>query len=95
MVGSGGIETRAKRGERQITLSSHGVGDVIGESSLFELKPWPADAVTIEPATILELTRDGLEAALAGNPNPRALINALRAQENDVKIRAWIQELGA
>jgi hypothetical protein len=44
---------------------------------------------------VLELTLDGLEAALAGNPNPRALLDALRAQQNDVKIRNWLQELGA
>jgi tetratricopeptide (TPR) repeat protein len=95
IVASGAVETRVLKGERKINISSHGAGDVIGESSLFELKPWPADTLTIEPATILELTREGLEAALAGNPNPRGLIDALRRQENDIKIRTWIQELGA
>ncbi|HVS65795.1 MAG TPA: cyclic nucleotide-binding domain-containing protein [Thermoanaerobaculia bacterium] len=95
MVAAGGVETRVLRGERKISVSSHGVGEIIGESSLFEHKPWPADTLTIEPATILELTRERLEGALAGNPNPRALIVALRAQENDLKIRTWIKELGA
>jgi tetratricopeptide (TPR) repeat protein len=95
IVGGGTVEARLKRGERVINVSSHTVGEILGESALFEQKPWPAEVRTVEASIVLELTREGLETALAGNPNPRALIDALRVQQNDLKIRAWIQELGA
>jgi tetratricopeptide (TPR) repeat protein len=95
LVGGGSIEAYARRGERLISISTHGVGEILGESSLLERKSWPADTRSQEATVVLELTLDGLEAALAGNPNPRALLDALRAQQNDVKIRNWLQELGA
>ncbi|HVS14508.1 MAG TPA: cyclic nucleotide-binding domain-containing protein [Thermoanaerobaculia bacterium] len=95
IVGGGSIETRVRRGERVISVATHAVGEIVGESSLFERKPWPADTRAQESSVVLELTLDGLEAALAGNANPRALIDALRAQQNDRKLRTCLQELGA
>ena len=46
-----------------------------------------------EPVTALVLTRPGLEKALQGNPDPRALLDALRSQRNDQELALMVRRL--
>jgi CRP-like cAMP-binding protein len=77
------------------TLRDFGPGDVIGESVLLERRPWPAEYVVAEPGKALTLSREGLEKALLGNPDPRGFLTALRAQHNDREVAASLQKLTA
>ncbi|HSM51473.1 MAG TPA: cyclic nucleotide-binding domain-containing protein [Thermoanaerobaculia bacterium] len=67
----------------QGSLRTFTTGDLLGDWPLLEQRPWPATLVAREPVTALVLTRPGLEKALHGNPDPRALLEALRSQRND------------
>lgn len=61
-------------------------GDVIGDQALLERAVWKAVYRTTEPVVLLVLDRPGLEAALQGNPDPRALLNTLREQRLDAEV---------
>jgi len=67
-------------------LRTFGAGDILGESVLFQRRPWPATYVATENSTLLALTRLGLEKALVGNPDPRGLLEALRKQDHDQAV---------
>lgn len=78
-----------------IQLRTFAVGDIIGDRSLFEHQPWPATyRVTIE-GRLFRLDPDGLQKALTGNPDPRALIDALRARRSDHDVAAAVRKLVA
>lgn len=76
-------------------LRTFGPGDVVGESVLFERKPWPATYVAVEKASLLTLTRLALEKALVGNPDPRGLLDALRHQGHDQAVANMVKKLTA
>lgn len=61
-------------------------GDVFGEGSLLEHRPWPATYRTVERSKFVRVSVEGLETALRGNPDPRALLEALRAQHVDREL---------
>lgn len=74
-------------------LRDFGAGDVIGEGVLLERRPWPADYRVVAPGKALVLSREGLEKALVGSTDPRALLNALRAQQNDREVSSLLDRL--
>ncbi len=61
-------------------------GDLVGDRALLEHKPWPASVRATQRSVVLQLTRSALENALQGNPDPRGLLEALRAQRLDGEI---------
>lgn len=94
----GEVEATAAAGNdgKEITLRSFTSGDVLGEGVLLEHKTWPARyRVGEEPLTALRLTREGLEKALQGNPDPRGFLEALREQHNDRDVTAALRRLQA
>jgi hypothetical protein len=66
-------------------------GDVFGERALLEHLPWAATYHSGHKAIAMKLTREGLEQAMAGNPNPRELLDALRDQRLDANIASLVQ----
>lgn len=70
-------------------------GDILGERSLLEHKPWPAHYRVTARAKFVKLGPSGMERALTGNPDPRALIDALRSQRSDQAVAAAVEKLGA
>ncbi|MGB3562334.1 MAG: cyclic nucleotide-binding domain-containing protein [Thermoanaerobaculia bacterium] len=66
-------------------------GDVFGERALLEHLPWPATYESGHKTIVMRLTREGLEQAMAGNPNPRELLDALRDQRLDANIVSLVQ----
>jgi cAMP-dependent protein kinase regulator len=80
----GTIEALLEREEGTPTsLRAFGSGDVIGEMATLENKSWPATYRAKEKSAVLVLTREGLEEALRGNPDPRGFLDALREQRKD------------
>jgi CRP-like cAMP-binding protein len=65
-------------------------GDVFGERALLEHKPWPATYQSGHKTILMKLTREGLEKAIAGNPDPRELLDALRDQHLDSTIASLV-----
>jgi CRP-like cAMP-binding protein len=80
--------------EDGVSLRTFGDGDVIGESTLLEHKPWPATYRVAQGGEVLCLTREGVEKAMTGNPDPRQLLDALRAKRNDQAVAANVGKLG-
>lgn len=94
LVAHGRIEARVRlRGGQQSVLRTFGPGDLIGDRSLLEHKPWPATYVAASGTIALRLTRDGLAEALTGEPDPKGLLDALRAQRHDREIVTAIAEM--
>jgi hypothetical protein len=89
----GVVSARARVRGRDTGLRDFGPGDVIGESVLLERGSWPADYRVTEPGRALVLTREGLEKALVGNPDPRGLLNALRMQHHDQDVLTNLRRL--
>jgi len=65
-------------------------GDVAGDRALLERAAWAATYRTAEPVVLLKLSREGLEVALQGNPDPRGLLDALRDQGLDTEVAAAV-----
>lgn len=78
---------------RDLVLRSFGPGDILGEGVLLERGVWPASYRVTEATTVLELTREGLEKALAGNSDPRGFLELLRSQHNDRDIAVALRRL--
>jgi tetratricopeptide (TPR) repeat protein len=78
---------------REVLLRSFGPGDILGDGVLFERLAWPATFRVPEAATLLKLTREGLEKALVGNPDPRGFLELLRSQHNDRDVAASLKRL--
>jgi CRP-like cAMP-binding protein len=76
-------------------LRGFGGGDIFGEGALFEHRPWPARYRVAEKAVLLRLDKAGLEQALLGNSDPRALIDALRDKRHDAAVAAAVAKLEA
>jgi tetratricopeptide (TPR) repeat protein len=69
------------------------VGDLFGERSLLEHKPWPATYRVLERARLLRIDKAGLEKSLVGNPDPRQLLDALRGQRHDREVASAVEKL--
>ena len=80
---------------RPMQLHTYAVGDIIGDRSLFEHQPWPATYRVTEEGRLFRLDPAGLQRALLGNPDPRALIDALRARRSDHDVAAAVRKLVA
>jgi tetratricopeptide (TPR) repeat protein len=68
-------------------------GDLFGERALLEHKPWPATYRVIERARLLRIDKAGLERSLAGNPDPRQLLDTLRGQRHDREVATAAEKL--
>ncbi|HVR97743.1 MAG TPA: cyclic nucleotide-binding domain-containing protein [Thermoanaerobaculia bacterium] len=78
---------------RPLIVRTFTSGDILGESVLLERGAWPATYRVSEPGSGLQLTREGLEKTLVGNPDPRGFLEALREQHNDRDIATAIRRL--
>ncbi|MGE0640492.1 MAG: cyclic nucleotide-binding domain-containing protein [Thermoanaerobaculia bacterium] len=84
IVISGTVEATARSASGQLfQLRTFASGDLFGERSLLEHKAWPATYTATENGRVVKVTREGLERAMTGNPDPRFLLDALRAQQLD------------
>jgi tetratricopeptide (TPR) repeat protein len=94
LIISGVIETFYRAdGDREMSLRTFTSGDIVGEGPLLERTAWPAGYRVAEPATVLKLTREGLEKTLVGNPDPRQFLEVLREQHNDRDVAATLRRL--
>ncbi|MGH7338280.1 MAG: cyclic nucleotide-binding domain-containing protein, partial [Myxococcota bacterium] len=93
---SGAAEALCDLGDgHPVHLKSFEAGDIIGDRSLFEHQPWPATYRTTVAGQLFRLDPAGLEKALLGNADPRALIDALRARRSDHDVAAAVRKLVA
>jgi len=74
-------------------IRDFGAGDVIGETVLLERRTWPADYQVETPGRALVLGRNGLEALLVGNPDPRGFLTVLRMQHHDREVARAVAKL--
>ena len=79
LIGRGVVEATARiPGGAATLVREFGPGDMIGEAALLERGAWPADYRVSEAATVLQLTRAGLEKCLVGQSDPRGFLEMLR-----------------
>jgi hypothetical protein len=76
-------------------VRTFGSGQIVGESSLFEHKPWPATYRSKAKSTLLRLTAAGLQVCLTGNPDPRGFLDVLRREQNDREVAQIVGRLEA
>jgi tetratricopeptide (TPR) repeat protein len=95
LVVNGEIEALAAVGSQHFNIRSFSTGDVIGESTLLERKPWPARYQVKESGTVFELSREGLQQAMIGNDDPVGFLSVLRQQNNDRDVAANLHRLRA
>lgn len=72
-------------GGRTKELQRYYDGDLLGERSLLERRPFPARYRATENSFVLTFSRRALEKILEGNPDPRGFLDAIRAQGHDAK----------
>lgn len=95
LVGRGMIEAVVpKTGGGETVIRNFTTGDLIGEGALLEHRAWPATYRVSETAMLLTLSREGLEQALLGNPDPRMLLDALREQHLDRMVALSLHQMG-
>ncbi len=92
LVVNGVIEATAEVNGTSTMIRSFTTGDLIGESTLLEGKPWPAEYVVAQAGTIFRLDRGGFEEAMVGNDDPRGFISTLRQQNNDRDVAVSLQK---
>ncbi len=93
LIVNGVIEAVMHEDGRDTTIRSFTSGDIIGEAALLERGTWPAGYRVAEPGSGLRLSREGLEQALVGNPDPRGFLEVLREQHNDRDVAATVRRL--
>ena len=94
ITGAAEANFTAPDGQR-FQLRQFAPGDIFGESSLLEHKPWPAHYRVSERSKFVKVGVSGLERALAGNPDPRALLDALRSQRSDQAVASAVEKIEA
>ena len=95
LIVQGTVEAMMEQTTGFFTLRTFGSGDFLGETALFERKPWPTHYRAAEHTTLLKLDRAGLEEVLTGNSDPRTLIDELRAQHHDRSVREALDKLSS
>lgn len=94
IVVAGAIEARAlDKAGHLITLRSFGPGEIVGEAALFQQRPWQAQYRCEDFTDVLELDRKGLEHLIAGQADPKRLLDVLRDQANDQKVARALAHL--
>jgi len=94
LVLQGKVEAVYGRAQGQLTnLRTFSSGDIVGEGSLLEHRPWPATYRVVDSAILFYLGREGLENALIGNPDPRGFLTALREQGHDRELAEMVAKL--
>ncbi len=83
------------RDGQKFQIRSFAPGDILGERSLLEHKPWPANYNVTARSKFVKVGNSGMERALTGNPDPRALIDALRSQRIDQAVASAVEKLEA
>ena len=84
IVVSGSVEARFEAAPgRSYALRTFFPGDLFGERALLEHQPWAADYTALERSKFVRVNKEGLERAMTGNPDPRTMLDALRAQHCD------------
>ncbi len=84
-----GIDTQG----HEIGLRSFAVGDIVGDTVLFDERPWPASYLCEKAALLLELDLEGAKKMLEGHPDPRGLLDVLRGQGNDNTVERAVDHL--
>jgi hypothetical protein len=76
-----------------VDVRSFAGGQIVGESSLFERKPWPASYKAKSKTGLLKLTPAGLQVCLTGNPDPRGFLDVLRREQCDRDVSQAVAKL--
>ncbi len=76
-------------------LRTFAPGDIFGEGALLQHKSWPARYRVTERSKFVRVGSLGLERALTGNPDPRALLDALRSQRSDEAVAVAVAKIEA
>ena len=91
LVAKGAVEVSIEKPDgKKIVLRELDPGDLFGESGLLEHRSWPATYMATPKTVLLRLTPEALEKALAGNANPKELLDALRFQALDSKVSSVV-----
>jgi CRP-like cAMP-binding protein len=88
LIASGLLQARLDPQRRDLLLRNFGPGQIIGESVLFERRPWPASYRAAHNCQLLRLDVGGLQRALNKTKSRRQLIVALSSQRNDQQVAA-------
>jgi hypothetical protein len=88
LIASGLVQARLDPDGRDLLLRNFGPGQMIGESVLFERRPWPASYKAAHNCQLLRLDVGGLQRALNKTKSRRQLITALSSQRNDQQVAA-------
>jgi hypothetical protein len=88
LIASGLVQARLDPDRRDLLLRNFGPGQMIGESVLFERRPWPASYKAAHNCQLLRLDVGGLQRALNKTKSRRQLITALSSQRNDQQVAA-------
>jgi hypothetical protein len=88
LIASGLVQARLDPNGRDLLLRNFGPGQMIGESVLFERRPWPASYKAAHNCQLLRLDVGGLQRALNKTKSRRQLIMALSSQHNDQQVAA-------
>jgi hypothetical protein len=88
LIASGLLQARLDPDRRDLLLRNFGPGQIIGESVLFERRPWPASYRAAHHCQLLRLDVGGLQRALNRTKSRRQLIVALSSQRNDQQVAA-------
>ena len=94
LIVEGSIEARGvDRQRHEISLRSFGVGDIVGDTVLFDERTWPANYYCDEAALLLELDAEGAKKLVDSHPDPSGLLNVLRGQGNDSTVERAVDHL--
>jgi len=92
LVATGKVEAvEVKSGGSAVVLRTYEPGDVFGERSLLEHRPWCALYRAAGPCRLLCLSAERLAGVLPGLEDPRALLDALRKQRHDGTLAAMVR----
>lgn len=92
LLASGEVEVIEKRAAgKPVVLRTYGPGDVFGEGSLLEHRPWAAIHRCTQTTRLLCLDIDGLGRLLPGMNDPKAFLDCLRTQRHDASLAAMLR----
>jgi len=87
LVGKGQIEAVVEGSHGELSVvRAFGPGQLLGDRSLLEHKPWAATYRCAQASVVMALDRGGLEHVLTGESDPKGLLDHLREQRNDKDV---------